>query len=134
MKTTCGALLFTFCLSCFAQSGPNDLYSIDADLVEVDDQNQIKMYTGNARVVVANLVIEADSISIYEQGGFPSRIEATGSPIVFREQVPKKNISGTATSASFQVSELRLTLTEYSIVDPTGNNMKGKTLNLILAP
>ncbi len=82
--------------------------------------------------MVSNLVIEADSVSVFSQGGLPARIEASGNPISFKEKVPKDNISGTALSVTFDVAELKLTLTEYSIVDPTGNNMKGRTLSIVL--
>jgi len=122
-----------FCLAAFAQSDSNDLYSISADNVNADDENGVTTYEGNARVVVSNLIIEADSISIFEQNGLPSSIEASGSPIKFYEQEPRKNISGTAQQVSFLVTELRLTLTEHSIVDPSGNNMKGKKLSINLA-
>lgn len=118
-----------------AQSNTStDLYSINADDVVVDNENNVIAYKGNATVIVANLIIEADSIVITSQNGLPLKIEATGDPIKFHEQTPKQNISGTATGVTFDVAELKLTLIEYSILDPSGNNMKGKKASFILSP
>ena len=100
----------------------------------VDNENDVTTYKGNATVTVANLIIEADSIVITSLNGLPSKIEATGDPIKFYEQTPKQNISGTATGVSFDVAELKLTLIEYSILDPSGNSMKGKKASFVLSP
>ena len=121
------------CTSIFAQSQSMDLYSIDADEVITDSDDNAVIYKGNARVVVSNLVIEADSISIFKQDGLPSKITAVGSPIKFHERVPRQHINGTAKQVTFIVPELKLTVIEYSIKDPTGNNMKGKKASFILA-
>ena len=128
----CG-LLFCLSTALWAQS-LSDLYSITADEIQSDAESGITTYRGNAEVIVANMVIQADKISITATGGLPSKIEATGAPIKFHEQVPEKDISGTAQAVSFDVADLRLTLTEYSITDPSGNNMKGKKISFILAP
>ncbi len=117
-----------------AGSESGDLYSINADDVIVEDSGNTTTYRGNAKVVVANLVIEADSISITIRGGLPSRISAQGNPITFREQEPKQNINGTAREVVFIVADLKLTLSDYSIFDPSGNNMKGKKASFILSP
>lgn len=139
MKIFMFAALAAHCLIAFAQndstsSGGSDLYSISADEVIVDDANETTTYQGNARVVVANLLIEADSISIEKNGGFPVRITATGAPIRFGEQVPKQNINGTAMEVAFDVPAMKLTLIDYTIADPSGNNMKGKKASFVLSP
>ncbi len=143
MKPLAAAALLSICLAASAQSvppsgdggtGPGSLYSIDADTVDFDDATGTTVYRGNARVVVANLVIEADAISITDGGGLPSKIAAEGSPIRFRELEPKQNISGTATAVTFLVNELKLTLVDYSIVDPSGNRMQGKKASFVLSP
>jgi len=139
LKSVVFAALLSLCLKGYAQSDPvpesgGGLYSINADEVLVDATGNTTTYKGNARVVVANLVIEADSISITTRDGLPSRVAAAGSPVRFSEQVPKKNINGTAKEIVFDVSELRLTLVDYSIADPAGNNMKGKKASFVLSP
>ena len=126
--------LMLLCLCATAQSTSTDLYSINADDVLVDDENNVITYKGNATVTVANLIIEADSIAITSQNGLPLKIEATGNPIRFYEQTPKQNINGTATGITFDVAELKLTLIEYSILDPSGNSMKGKKASFVLSP
>lgn len=123
-----------FSASTYSQDDSQDLYSIDAEQVQVDDKNGTVIYKGNARAIVSNLIIEADSISIVKQNGLPSIISARGDPIRFQEKVPRHNINGTAREVTFSVTELKLTLIEYSITDPTGNNMKGKKASFILAP
>lgn len=132
------AVLMFIYVGAAAQSDapPNagDLYSINADDVVVDNDNGVKTYSGKATVVVANLIIEADSISIFGLDGIPSKIEAKGNPISFREQVAKQNFNGTAREVTFVVSELKLTLSDYSITDPSGNNMKGKKASFVLSP
>jgi lipopolysaccharide transport protein LptA len=115
-------------------SAPNDLYSIEADEVVVDAANEVTTYRGNATVTVANLIIEADSIALFGLPGIPSKIAAVGSPISFREQVPKQNINGTAREIVFVLAELKLTLSDYSIVDPAGNRMTGKKASFLLSP
>lgn len=139
MKYSIFTSLMLLCLcataqSTSAQSTPTDLYSINADDVLVDNENNVITYKGNATVTVANLIIEAHSIVITSLNGLPLKIEATGDPIRFHEQIPKQNISGTATGVTFDVAELKLTLIEYSILDPSGNNMKGKKASFVLSP
>ena len=132
MKLTIPLLLLIMGAQAFTQAASSELYSINADMTKTDPVSGVTSYQGNARVEVANLIIEADTISILEQNGFPARIEASGNPIEFREQTPRKNISGSAREVVFDVSELKLTLTEYSIIDSTGNNMKGKKISIVL--
>ena len=123
------------CLSAVVWSQSlSDLYSITADDIQSNAESGVTTYRGNAEVIVANMIIQADEIAITAPGGIPSKIEATGSPIKFHEQVPDKNIQGTAREVSFDVAELRLTVIEYSITDPAGNNMKGKKISFILTP
>lgn len=133
-KTTALILFFALCANAFAQDQSKDLYSISADDIQTDNNNNTITYKGNAKVVVSNLVIQADVISIFKQNGLPSKITAVGNPIKFHEQVPKQHINGTAQQVTFVVSELKLTLIEYSITDPSGNNMKGKKASFVLAP
>jgi len=134
MKYSAFGLLMCWCISVGAQSAPSDLYSIKADDVQIDSTTGVTTYNGNARVTVANLIIEAETISITMQNGLPSKIVASGTPIKFHEQVPEKNINGTATGVTFDVAELKLTLLEYSILDPSGNRMKGKKASFVLSP
>ena len=127
-------LLF-FTAPAYGQDNANDLYSIDAEQIVHDAETNTITYKGNARVIVSNLIIEADSISIVKHlSGLPSKIMASGDPIRFQEKKPKNNINGTAREVTFVVAELKLTLTDYSITDPKGNNMKGKKASFILAP
>ena len=118
----------------FGQGDGGDLYSIDADQVTINEVNGTITYAGNARVVVANLIIEADSISIIKHNGLPAKITASGDPIRLQEQVPRKNFSGTAKQMTFLLMEFKLTLIDYSITDQTGNNMKGKKASFVFAP
>lgn len=139
MKPFVFAGLLSLCLGAFTQnevtgSESGGLYSIHADDVITDDSGNTTTYQGNAKVVVANLVIAADTISVTSNGGLPSRIAARGNPITFSEQVPRQGINGTAREVIFIVAELKLTLSDYSIVDPSGNNMKGKKASFILSP
>ena len=139
VKSTFFQILLVFCLFATTHaettvSNPSELYSINADEVIVDAAGGTTTYQGNARVIVANLVIDAESIAITTVNGLPSRISAVGSPISFSEQVPSKNINGTAREIVFDVSELKLTLVDYSIADPSGNNMKGKKASFTLSP
>ena len=139
VKSTVFQILLVFCLvaTAYAEttvSNPSELYSINSDEVIVDAADGTTTYQGNARVIVANLIIEAESIAITTVNGLPSRISATGSPISFSEQVPSKNINGTAREIVFDVRNLKLTLVDYSIADPSGNNMKGKKASFTLSP
>lgn len=132
-----GTIVLFLCLLLPTANGQDDaaeLYSINADRVQVDDSSGTVTYAGNAKVIVSNVVIEADSISIVKQNGLPLRIEAHGNPIRFQEKVPRNNINGIAKEVTFSVAELKLTLVDYSITDPAGNNMKGKKASFILAP
>ena len=125
-------MLLVFSAQPFTLAASDELYTIKADVTKTDPDSGVKTYQGNARVEAANLIIEADTISLVERNGFPVRIEASGNPIQFREKTPKDNISGSAQAVVFDVSELKLTLTEYSIVDPSGNTMKGKKISIVL--
>lgn len=139
MKPLLLAVWCSLCLTAHAQTVPapaaeSDLYSVTSDQVVNDPESDTTAYMGNARVVVANLFIEADSITIARRDGLPSRITASGSPIRFGERVPKQNINGTAREMVFDVPELKLSLVDYSIVDPSGNTMKGKKASFVLSP
>ena len=134
MRNPVVILVFILSACTFALAQSIDSYSINADEVINDSENNAVIYQGNAKVVFSNLVLEADSISIFKHNGFPSKITAVGNPIKFHEKVPKQHIKGTAKEATFYVPELKLTVIEYSITDPTGNNMKGKKASFVFAP
>ena len=134
MRNPVVVLLLVLSTSTFVCAQSSESYSINADDVINDVQNNAIIYQGNAKVVFSNLVLEADSISIFKHNGFPSKITAVGNPIKFHEKVPKQHINGTAKEATFFVPELKLIVIEYSITDPTGNNMKGKKASFVLAP
>jgi len=124
-------LLLALCLATpsWAQD-KNGSYSINADTV--DSHNGVTTYKGNVKVEVSNLVIEADTISIFGDGALPSRIEANGNPLRFRREAPADNLSGTAQKIIFSVPELKLTLIDYVVTDPSGNSMKGKQATFVL--
>ena len=127
--------MLLFAVSAFSQDSGGELYSINADQVLVDAENGTTTYKGNARVIVSNLIIEADSISILmHESGLPAKITASGDPIRFQEKKPRRNIRGTAKEVTFVVAELKLTLIDYAITDPDGNNMKGKKASFIMEP
>lgn len=132
MKIAALILLMALCAQVLAQTDTDSLYSIVADNIQTSDG--VTTYQGNAKVTVSNIVIEANAISITKLVGIPVKIEAMGDPLKFYEGVPKQNINGTARSAVFLVSELKLTLTDYVITDPGGNAMKGKKASFVLAP
>ena len=139
MKSAAFAALLVLCGSSLAQTDSitdegGGLYSINADEVVTDVTGDTTTYQGNARVTVANLVIEAESVSITKRNGLPSRIAAAGTPVSFSEKVPGKNFSGTAREIIFDVADLKLTLFDYSIADPSANNMKGKKASFTLSP
>lgn len=127
-------ILLFLSVSGYSRAGADDSYSINADQVQVDDKNSTITYQGNAKAVVSNLIIEADTISIVSRNGLPSKITASGDPIRFQEKVSKHNINGTAQEVTFVLAEFKLTLINYSITDPSGNNMKGKKASFILSP
>ncbi len=126
-------LLLSFTTS-YSQDDAAGSYAVDADQVLIDETNGTITYAGNARVVVANLVIQADSISIVNQNGLPAKITASGDPIRLQEQVRKTSFNGTARQVTFLLAELKLTLIDYSITDQAGNSMKGKKASFVFAP
>lgn len=109
-------------------------FSIKADKVQVDSRNGVTTYEGNATVRVLDLLIEAQTISIFRKTGdsLPVRIEASGKPLKFSRQVSGDNLSGTARKVIFQVPELKLTLLDYAVSDPSGNTMRGKRAIFVL--
>lgn len=133
MKST--SMLFLLCLAAplWAQNG-NNLYSITADTVRSDSGSNVTTYEGNARAEVLDLVIEAESISVTGTDGSPSRIEASGSPLRFHRRQSTDELSGTAARIIFALPESKLTLTDYVIKDPSGNNMKGGKATFVLDP
>ncbi|MDZ7839558.1 MAG: LptA/OstA family protein [Gammaproteobacteria bacterium] len=126
-------VLFLFCLTAplWAQNG-NGLFSITADTVRSDSDSNVTTYEGDARAEVLDLVIEAETIAIFGADGSPSRIEASGSPLRFHRRQSTDDFSGTAARIVFVLPELKLTLSDYVIRDPSGNNMKGGKATFVL--
>lgn len=133
MKPTAVLLMLCLAVPSWAQDGDKD-YSISADTVREDSSNGVTTYQGNAKARVADLVIEAETISISHDNGLPSRIEASGDPLKFRQLSSADNLHGTAQRIVFVVPELKLTLIDYVVTDPDGNNMKGKKASIVLSP
>lgn len=133
MKPVAVLLLLCFAAPLWSQDGDKP-YSITADTVRKDGGNDVTTYQGNAKAEVADLVIEADTISISHDNGLPSRIEASGDPLKFHRQASDDQFNGTAQRIIFVVPELKLTLIDYIIADPSGNNMKGKKASIVLDP
>ncbi|MGA8259477.1 MAG: LptA/OstA family protein [Arenicellales bacterium] len=133
MKSIIFALLLCLPAALWAQD-PNGPFSINADKVQVDSRNGVTTYEGNAKVRVLDLLIEAETISIFRKNGaqLPTRIEATGKPLKFSRQASGDKLSGTARKVIFQVPELKLTLIDYTISDPSGNTMKGRQAVFVL--
>lgn len=135
MKATVTFLLLCLAAPSWAQNG-NGPYSINADTVRTSSRDGVSVttYSGNARARVSDLLIEADTISIFGGDGLPSRVEATGNPVTFHQQASSRKLSGSAQKVVFLVSELKLTLIDYVITDPSGNNMKGRKATFVLNP
>lgn len=131
----CIVLLLLLCVAAPSWAGDNgELFSIDADTVQVDDDQGTTTYAGNARARVLNVVIEAQTIVLFRDNGLPARIEAAGSPLRFHQTGTADNLSGTARSLVFSTADLKLELMDYSISDPAGNNLKGQKATFVLSP
>jgi lipopolysaccharide transport protein LptA len=133
MKSILFALLLYLAMPSWAQqdTGP---FPVTADAVRSNQDTGATTYEGNARAEIAGLVIEADRIIIFGDASLPSRIEASGNPLEFRQQGSAGDLSGTAHEAVLSVSELKLTLIDYVIADPDGNSMKGRKATFVLEP
>lgn len=134
MKLTVALLLLlSFTMPLWAQE-KDELYSVDADTVNVDESEGVTTYQGNARAKVANLVIEADTILVFRDRDTPTRVEASGSPLKFHQKSSSDSLSGTAQQIVFSIAELKLTLLDYSFADATGNKMSGQKATFVLSP
>lgn len=133
MQSILVIFLLSLAAPLWAQSG-NEHYSITADAVRSDTGSNITTYEGSARAEILDLVIEADTISIAGDNGIPTRIEANGSPIRFHRRGSGENLNGTAQRITFSVADLKLTLIDYVVTDPKGNNMKGGKATFVLSP
>lgn len=133
MKAIIILLLLCLTTPSWAQNG-NSLYSIHADKVRTDSRDGVTIYEGHAEARVLNVVFEAHTISILRDKGLPSRIEASGNPVEFHQQASSDSLSGTARKITFLVPELKLTLIDYDVTDPSGNRLKGKKAIFELKP
>lgn len=128
-------VLLLLCLAApLAAQDPGSLYAIDADTVTTDDAAGVTTYTGQARARIADLVIEADTIEVFHGDDLPSRLEASGEPLKFHRQASSGDLSGTARQMIFSVADMKLTLIDYVVTDPSGNSMKGGKASFVLSP
>lgn len=132
MKAKFVVLLLCLSAPLWAEEG-NDMYAIDADSVQEDRSNGVTTYEGNARAEISSLVIEAETIEIVRDNGSPSTVEASGNPLSFRQQASGGSFSGTAQRITLSVPELKLTLIDYEVADPSGNTMKGGKASFVLS-
>lgn len=133
MRSIVFALLTCLATPSWAQqeTGP---FSITADAVRSNEATGTTTYDGNARAEIAGLTIEADRIMVSGDGNLPARIEASGSPLEFRQRSSSGELSGSAREVILSVREMKLTLSDYLITDPDGNSMKGRTATFVLEP
>lgn len=133
MKSNIVLLLLCLTTPLSAQEGKNP-FSINADSVRSNSGKGVTTYEGNAHAEILNLVIEADTIEIIRDNGLPSRVEAVGNPLSFRQRSPSGSLNGTAKRIILSVPDLELTLTDYIVADPSGNTMKGRKASFVLSP
>jgi lipopolysaccharide transport protein LptA len=133
MKSIAIVVLLCLPATLWAQD-TNAPFSINADKVRSDSGDGVTTYEGNAKARVLDLLVEAQTITIFRKNDapLPSRIEASGSPVKFSREAHLDSLSGTARKIILQVPELKLTLIDYTISDPSGNTMKGKQAVFVL--
>lgn len=80
---------------------------LEADRVMINEKMGQSRYDGNVKLRQGTLEIEAEHITVYKPGDAVERMEATGTPVHFRQQgdTPKGDIRGYANNIQYKADQ-----------------------------
>jgi lipopolysaccharide export system protein LptA len=117
----------------YSKTGDNQQpIHVEADSLEVRDNDNISIYTGNVKLTQGSLEIHADRLTLYFDGNkILTLMKMTGSPATFR-QLNDSNlaITGEAVEMEYRESESTLLLLDKAKLTQGSDTIESNKINL----
>lgn len=128
-------LLLLFCLpmSCWALPGDSEQpIEVEADRLEVRDEDNRSIYQGNVRLVQGSLEITSDRLVIhFDDQRQLVLMEMTGSPARFRQlDQQRREMLGEAQQINYTESDSMLELLRDARFDHAGDTIEGERIRI----
>ncbi len=103
---------------------------LQADHVVLDNRHGTSNYRGHVVFEQGSLHLEADSLTAYRSGTTLDRVEATGSPVRFRQRVGKKGteVRGQAQHIEYRAETGHIVLQGAAQVQHGSDHMSGERI------
>ncbi|MDJ0779647.1 MAG: lipopolysaccharide transport periplasmic protein LptA [Gammaproteobacteria bacterium] len=126
-------LLYCLPLPCFALPGDSEQpIEVEADRLEVRDEDNRSIYQGNVRLVQGSLEITSDRLVIhFDDQRELVLMEMTGSPARFRQlDEDRREMIGEAQQINYTESESMLELLRNARFDHAGDTIEGERIRI----
>lgn len=104
---------------------PDNRIILRADQATLNQQAGTGVYEGNAELIQGLRRVNADRIEITLVDGKPSRVQATGTPVIMRDG---EDLYAEALTVIYDISNQRIRLLEQARIDHQGRQFEGAEL------
>ena len=128
-----GLLNLTMSLNVAAIEGDKDLpIEVEADTLEIRDDENISIYSGNVSLIQGSMQIRSDRLVIhFNDDNELVLMEMTGSPATFRQlNNDREEMLGQADKLNYHESESLLELSGNARFDNNGDTIEGSSIRI----
>lgn len=107
------ALLALCLLAVAAQALESDRrqpIELAADSVDIDEGKGVSVYRGDVDLRQGSMRVQADVITVHQQGRKPTKVVADGRPVKFRQQSERGPVEGEARRVEYSIDSENLVL------------------------
>lgn len=103
--------------------------TIESNHAELDEKNEISIYTGNVILMQGGIKITADKLTVYANKGELQKITAEGNPVqYFQQRENLEDITGTSQRMEYEADKKRYLLIDHAELVQGKNRFSGQQI------
>jgi len=106
------------------ESDRNQPIELTADSVDIDESRGASVYRGDVDLRQGTMRLQADVVTVHQEGRRPARIVAEGKPVRFDQQTERGPVRGEARQMEYEVDSENLVLDGDALLQQGTDNMR----------
>lgn len=103
--------------------------TIEADRAEIDERQQVSIYTGNVILVQGSVTVHADTVTVHTRDGELYEVFASGDPVRYhQDKVDKEDLNGHSLRLHYNADSRLLILTQKAELWQGNNRFSGERI------